>query len=401
MEPSFWAVLDWLVAPKQPAAPKNGKTTNGAMTIDAVIHRFLRCLTRVRLAHHAEASTTRRDHAYSGLMVPPKLALCVVLLVVAAGCSGKAAPSTGSGQPASTASGSESGDGSPTDHPVITLAVLQAGPREIAVDDTRVYWLNVGNKTVISCPIANCKPPLTVLADFQPSLTSLVLHAGTLYWGTAAGTIQTCASTGCGDHPTTFLGPLREVTGPAAADSQNLYITTGYGIGACALGGCNGQEKALAYAIAEPSVPTLAAGVMYWVDREGFRYPIESCPVAGCNQQPTTLVTQAAAPSAVFSLAADATRIYWSNEQGVWTCPNTGCTTPTLMFLQISVARILVDANNVYACLAEAITKCAVGGCNGQPSRLASFHGGCVGLAQDARALYWTTLDGTVLTTTK
>jgi hypothetical protein len=345
------------------------------------------------------------------------------LLALAGSCGGKSVSDMGSaaasGDAGGAAASGDAGTGSGGTHPVVTLAVLQAGPSSIAVDDTRVYWLNTSNKTVIACPIASCKPPLTVLADFQPVLSSMVVHDGTLYWGAVTllpsedQTIRSCASTGCNDHPATWLGPLRELVGPIAADGQNLYLTTGYGIGVCALAGCNNQEKPLVYVAPRPQHPVLADGVMYWVEGEGVPLldspaTIKSCAVAGCNQQPTTLVAAASkvgiSPSPVEGLAVNDTRVYWSNLDGIWTCPKTACVTPTRMFPQevgLKATLVVADATNIFVCNSDSILRCAASGCAEQPTVIASFHGGCTSLTQAARAIYWTTYDGTVLMTAK
>src|SRR4051812_16833937 len=119
----------------------------------------------------------------------PTASLCALLVLVAS-CGGKSAAESGSDAGSGDAG---TGTGTRTDaggtHPVVTLAVLEAGATSIRVDATRAYWLNAANRTVIACPIANCKPPLTVLADFQPEVTSLVVHEDTVYWGAVTRTV--------------------------------------------------------------------------------------------------------------------------------------------------------------------------------------------------------------------
>jgi hypothetical protein len=62
---------------------------------------------------------------------------------------------------------------------------------------------------------------------------------------------------------------------------------------------------------------------------------------------------------------------------------------------------VVADTANIFVCGGDTIYRCAANGCAEQPTVIASFRGGCTSLTQDARALYWTTLDNTVLMTAK
>jgi hypothetical protein len=126
-----------------------------------------------------------------------------------------------------------------------------------------------------------------------------------------------------------------------------------------------------------------------------------SCVRGGC--QPAPLATGQAGASWI---AADSSNVYWaiqhvtgqspdgSIDAAVVQCAASGCTTPTTLAAWttsggLGVESMAADANNVYWATNDGkVLECAVGGCNGSPTQLASGQA-ATAMVADGHALFW------------
>ena len=147
----------------------------------------------------------------------------------------------------------------------------------------------------------------------------------------------------------------------------------------------------------------LDATNVYWAGNEG----IVTCPKTGCNGAPTVVV-----PADAVGVALVGANIYWTNQQAgadagdVAVCPKSGCTATSATTGNFAGVgdQIVVDANNVYWSVdqvaggqtlvgATTIFECPLSGCT-TPIVLATNQSpalwGNSGLALDDQTVYWT-----------
>jgi hypothetical protein len=316
---------------------------------------------------------------------------------------------------------------------IITLASGQAGPGGIAVDDTSVYWINIGRNTttngkapmpdvegqIMKCAIGGCNGTPSALANGLTTFPEstpipLVVAAGNVYWNELF--LDGGASQMIAQVPTTAQGvtPVALTAGFAwamASDGRSIYWTTNSGVSvmACALSGCAGAPLTLWTGLAQtPNQLTTGVAVddqnVYWATEPGN---IMKCAKSDCGGTTTVI---AYGPVTAAQIAIDATNVYWTTSQpkglgGVFQCPKAGCDNgPTTLVSGLSSAYgIATDGVNVYwaelgdggCCVGGTgvgrIAMCAVSGRSDGPRTLAGGLSNPEGIAVDAKNVYWTT----------
>ena len=163
----------------------------------------------------------------------------------------------------------------------VTLVSNQDTPWAIAVNATNLFWTNNApgtdegfNGTVMTVPLAGGTP--ITLASAQTGPSSIALDDTSVYWvnsGASNGTVLKCAQSGCAGNPTT-LASQQNAPHAIAVDAKNVYWTDW------------GTDVVMMVPVTGGVATTLAIGSCAAVD------------AGQCN---------------AYGLAADATRVYWTN----------------------------------------------------------------------------------------
>jgi hypothetical protein len=258
------------------------------------------------------------------------------------------------------------------------LAIASNQPRTIygiASDATFVYFPFTNQQTPptpydgsIMKVAKDGKTAPLVVASGQPISSSFNLSITNdfAYWSnfgtydsttaTYLGSVMRCAlPLGCGGGPTSLAGTQNGVYG-LTVDTTSVYF------------GVYGGSSTLGNAF--------------------------KCPLAGCGAAaPTKLSPTNQTP---YWMVADATNVYWATDTAIVKSDKVKMDALPMASGLKSPRSLLVDAKNVYwvSSSGGVVQSCAVGGCNGTPTNLAS-NLSCPGfLAQDDDALYWTTGSG-------
>src|SRR5579872_2538859 len=308
------------------------------------------------------------------------------------------------------------------------LATGQAQPGPMVVDDTSVYWANVGAPAILKCKKTGCGNAPTVLVEGYPAAASnLVLHDEVLYWG-AGPAVYTCPVGGCGGAPRRL--PVGGLVGPVAvAPSGDVYYVQQVGrttLGACPAGDC-------ARATTVPWIP--GSGVPYAADMfapiasaialDGTNLYVlaatllpgllTTCAVDACATTARTLFVAANGGPPVIAVDADNVYVALSDPQpeiefipkganpnGGF--PAAGNDRSTVLVTGLAApSAIATDGISVYwADLgppteagmpgAGTIAKCSVSGCNWVAKTVRSFVSSPAGIAVDEGNVYWTEL---------
>ncbi len=304
------------------------------------------------------------------------------------------------------------------------LVTGQSSPAlSIATDGTSVYWLNQGpfsgpggkiggsyvDGQVMKCAIGGCKNNPVVLAAgwTQPGglpqvPSALALDSSGVFW-TGGGLVMSCGLGGCACKPTVLTTDSTDPTGVTVTAGHAYW--TQYDdelVMSCPSMGCSGSPTTMASGQVGPMGTTSDAANFYWTNYNGA---LMRCSLPSCVGGPT-MVWRAAAGSLdaqTVGVAVDATNLYWTNGQpgpdgSVLQCAKASCesTVTRLASKRSAPWAIAVDATSVYWTEEGGVYKCAIGGCGGSPSQLASSAGRAIAVdgvnvyfSQEDTALGW------------
>ena len=115
-----------------------------------------------------------------------------------------------------------------------------------------------------------------------------------------------------------------------------------------------------------------------------------------CGTDGSGLTTLATGQYIAEAIAVDATNVYFTDGPSVMKCAIGGCGgNPTTLATDQLPGAIAADATNVYWTDRNdgTVMKCAIGGCGGKPTILASEQWDATGIAVDATSVYWVNND--------
>jgi sugar lactone lactonase YvrE len=188
-----------------------------------------------------------------------------------------------------------------------------------------------------------------------------------------------------------------------AVDATNVYFTRYLSgtVDTCPLAGCTGAPKVLSSGNDEPNDVKVDAQNLYWAS-EGSGIglgTIKKCALPSCTS-PTTLANG----SIIDWVAVDATHVYWSStyDGTAFSCAIAGCGgTPTPIASGLTVPwSVAVDATSVYIAVwngslnapatnGGAIAQCPTSGCTGAPASLSSVENEPYQVTVDTDYVYW------------
>jgi hypothetical protein len=249
------------------------------------------------------------------------------------------------------------------------LAIQQSWPLGIALDESRVFWVNSGDglaTSVATCAKESCTATLTVLADEAPNhLEGAIATDGHDVFWTRHDAIASCPNAGCAGAARRFA-PAAVAFGGVLVDGANVYFTEALDVAhpdlsqhhgairVCARAGCADTPTIFARDLVDPRAIAADETTIYWVGgaSDGIgatESAVQSCPKSGCAS-PTTIAPEAASGS----IAVDRDYVYWTNKGDnarLLRCPKTGCgqSGPTVVAAdQPFMWGVVVDDSGIY-----------------------------------------------------
>jgi hypothetical protein len=160
-------------------------------------------------------------------------------------------------------------DCSTTTHTVVGGGIQ---PVSVVVDDTNVYWSDVGSggtsgAKVLGCSLVGCGSPVTIAENVDGAGT-IIQDATSLYWRSQLGStseLVTCPKTGCIGQPVS-VGSSPPIVGlPLLLDGTNAYWSTTLGLVRCDALSCPTGADVIT-APQSPWAMAVDATSLYWTD---------------------------------------------------------------------------------------------------------------------------------------
>jgi hypothetical protein len=233
----------------------------------------------------------------------------------------------------------------------------------------------------------------TILAE------AIAVDSGTIYWIALNVGVMSCAVTGC-SRPA-LLAPGTPNGQRVAVDSTNVYWIDMGVLETCPKTGCTGPPMPLLTGTNAVAFD-IAAGAAYIATVNtpcdgGTCVFVGRCATTGCSSPPSAVFSLAPAAGSIGSLAHDRANLYATPgvSGSVLECALGGCNgSPTVLASAATTtpADIVADGTNTYWIDGANgdVRECAVTGCNDQPTTLFASGGqGLSGIAVDAMNVYW------------
>jgi len=212
-----------------------------------------------------------------------------------------------------------------------------------------------------------------------------------------------CTLGGCGGSPTVLGANFSATDGGVGAsgadaiavDSTNVYWADTQGVVKCAIGGCGNNPTRLS----TPPATSLAIGGTsiygtYYGDPAhnivGF---VWQCPTSGCSSGYTTIYKSQGSPDHIFLIGPN---LFWSDTDGIKTCPATGCGGAPITFASNGcMTSLTADSTNVYWSGCGPVMKAPITG--GNPTLVATG-ATSPGIALDSMCVYYSATSGVMMT---
>ncbi len=270
-------------------------------------------------------------------------------------------------------------------------------------------------RTTCDC-VAN-PAPVTVASNID-DVEVLAEDSTNLYWSaltsTEATAVYSCPKVGCTTPKTVYPGGA-SVPGAMAVDANYVYWTdfANQSVARCAKTGCT-TPTLLASGQVMPNSIVVDASYVYWADEGvgGNSGTIMRCAIGGCGGNPTVF---AANQSYAWGMVSDANNLYYYVMEPQTTSQilyiddimqlSKSGGAPVKLAVGNDVGSLAVDATSVYwtnsvtytgtVAGPGSVAKCAIGGCGGTPTLLASGLSQPIALAVTDGSAYWIAPDNT------
>jgi hypothetical protein len=274
----------------------------------------------------------------------------------------------------------------------VTLAQNEMQLGAIAVEGTTAYW--VAGSDVHKCAVSGCGGVPTTVGSSTQRVSGLAVVSGHVAWLTGevlfTGDVYACSTDGCGGSPLK-LGTGTSNSNPTsiAADTNVVYWSNEEAKGtivSAPWGG--GPTSVFAGARTYPTKLAVDATSVYWVEDTSTSYQIIACPLGTCAGGPRVVTTD----MGVSVLTSNGKSLVWQSNSGIAACDLPACASPKILSpVGPSTPALALDDAFVYWVDGSGLLKeCALAGCGGNATSLASGQTGVYGITTDALAVYWT-----------
>jgi hypothetical protein len=283
----------------------------------------------------------------------------------------------------------------------VQVASGQGAPWDLVVDGAFLYFTNNGDGTVKRCATSGCGGAPTQLASGMNHPERLVVDSTYVYYtdygtGTTDGVIMRVkkdASLGAQTLVSTEVFPEG-----IAVDATYVYWAARNAAGSIRIA-IEGGGSASNVAASQPNATSvvLNGGSLFWATESGI---VRRCTPSGtlCG----TITTLHSTAAFILGLAVDANSVYFADLASSGTvysaAKSDGSGIVQLAASQPYPLRLALDGTYVYwvnrgaslgASSDGSVMRCAVGGCGGNPTTIASAQFDPHGIAVDSVAIYW------------
>ncbi len=245
---------------------------------------------------------------------------------------------------------------------VVASRLAGSASQSLAVDGSRLFWTE-SDLGLRACDKQACSPLGLIQTPVSPALAPvyLAIDTATVFLGSIQS-IESCSKNGC-VAPTPLAGLVTPGAEVLAVDATSVYFLDGSAVRACALPACAGGPRTLAAGLAQVPLGLAVDDAQVFFSIGGAASApddagaILACPKSGCAGAPRILAAKLRHPT---DLAVDATEVYWIDEG------TTAATAP--------------DGD---------VEACSKSGCGGVPTVIASQQPLPAAIAIDDRCVYW------------